>query len=112
MFMDIQDVETFVGPALMQINATADADPAAAYCGIKLSFLNQGYKPRGDWKKTSRDFGGSSIKESKDEITEYSVISSLLSFILDPPKSRLVFFQSPRGLYPWFRKDSLIPQYA
>lgn len=72
MFMDIQDVETFVGPALIQTGGKADADPAAAYCGIKLSFLNQGYKPRGDWKKTSRDFGGA-VFESKDEITEYSV---------------------------------------
>jgi len=72
MFMDIEDVETFVGPALIQTKGKATADPAAAYCGIKLSFMNQGYKPRGDWKKTSRDFGGD-VFESKDEITEYSV---------------------------------------
>jgi hypothetical protein len=75
MFMDIQDVETFVGPALVQVDGKADPDPAAAYCGIKLSFLNQGYKPRGDWKKTSRDFGGA-VHESKDEYTEYSVPGS------------------------------------
>jgi len=79
MFMDIEDVETFVGPVdLLQLqknNATADADPAAAYCGIKLSFLNQGYKPRGDWKKTSRDFGSGSLA-MKEEYTEYSVPSA------------------------------------
>jgi len=79
MFMDIEDVETFVGPepALLQKgNLTkADADPAAAYCGIKLSFLNQGYKPKGDWKKTSRDFGGWSLA-IKDEYTEYTVPSA------------------------------------
>jgi hypothetical protein len=75
MYMDIQDVETFVGPepALVQKDKVkADADPVAAFCGVKLSFLNQGYKPKGDWKKTGRDLGSGSIA-IKDEITEYSV---------------------------------------
>merc|ERR1719191_1025861 len=38
MFMDVEDVETFVGPALIQTKDTkADAEPASAYCGIKMS---------------------------------------------------------------------------
>merc|ERR1719272_891660 len=74
MFMDIQNVETFVGPVtgLLQNGVKADADPASAYCGIKLSLIHQGYKPKGDWKKTSRDFGGDHLA-SKEEYTEYSV---------------------------------------
>jgi hypothetical protein len=74
MFSDIFVVETFTGPApsLLQESIKADADPAAAYCGIKMSQLTTGFKPKGDWKKTSRDFGGGSMALS-EEITEYSI---------------------------------------
>merc|ERR1719321_1257838 len=73
MFADIQTVETFTGPepSLLQKGAKADADPASAYCGIKMSLMSTGYKPKGEWKKTSRDFGGGSLAH-KEELTEYS----------------------------------------
>merc|ERR1719316_1918498 len=72
MFADIQDVETFTGPALLQIKGgKADPDPAAAFCGIKMFVLTTGYKPKGEWKKTSRDFGGGSM-DVKADLTEYS----------------------------------------
>merc|ERR1719321_1410823 len=75
MHMDIETVETFTGPEaslLQKVNATADAEPASAFCGIKMSVLATGYKPKGDWKKTSRDFGASGLALS-EEIKEYSV---------------------------------------
>merc|ERR1719324_1005780 len=73
MFADIQNVETFTGPSssLLQKGKKADADPASAYCGIKMSLMATGYKPKGEWKKTSRDFGGGSLA-LKTELTEYS----------------------------------------
>merc|ERR1719379_2351288 len=71
MFADIQTVETFTGPeALLQTGKKADPDPASAYCGIKMSLMATGYKPKGEWKKTSRDFGGGSLA-LKEELTEY-----------------------------------------
>jgi hypothetical protein len=71
MFADIQTVETFPGPeALLQTGKKADPDPASAYCGIKMSLMATGYKPKGEWKKTSRDFGGGSLA-LKEELTEY-----------------------------------------
>merc|ERR1719191_1628883 len=73
MFADITTVETFTGPepSLMQNTGKADADPASAYCGIKMSLMSTGYKPKGEWKKTSRDFGGGSMSH-KEDLTEYS----------------------------------------
>merc|ERR1719263_264313 len=76
MLMDVQTVETFTGPeVLLQGKGKKAGDPASAYCGIKMSVLATGYKPKGDWKKTARDFGGSAIAMSQD-ITEYSVPSA------------------------------------
>jgi len=71
MFADIQDVETFTGPSALLQGGKASADPASAYCGIKMSLLATGYKPKGEWKKTSRDFGGGALSH-KDDLTEYS----------------------------------------
>jgi len=71
MFADIQDVETFTGPTALLQGGKASADPASAYCGIKMSLLATGYKPKGDWKKTSRDFGGGTLAH-KDDLTTYS----------------------------------------
>merc|ERR1719321_1115896 len=73
MFADITTVQTFSGPeALLQMNGKAEcADPAAAFCGIKMSLMTTGYKPKGEWKKTSRDFGGGSMAHQND-LTKYS----------------------------------------
>merc|ERR1719316_1189444 len=71
MFADIQDVETFTGPTALLQGGKASADPASAYCGIKMSLLATGYKPKGDWKKKSRDFGGGTLAH-KDDLTTYS----------------------------------------
>jgi len=72
MFADVQNVETFTGPeaSLLQKNGKG-AEPASAFCGIKMSLMSTGYKPKGDWKKTSRDFGGGSLAH-KNDLTEYS----------------------------------------
>lgn len=74
MFSDIFVVETFTGPSpsLLQKSTKADPDPAAAYCGIKMSQLTTGFKPKAEWKKTDREFGGGSIALSED-ITQYSI---------------------------------------
>jgi hypothetical protein len=76
MFADIETVETFTGPeALLQTNGKkADPDPAAAFCGIKMSLMSTGYKPKGEWKKTSRDFGSGSMS-IKEDLTEYAAPS-------------------------------------
>merc|ERR1719213_191017 len=73
MFAEVETVETFTGPeaSLLQKGGKADADPASAYCGIKMSLMATGYKPKGEWKKTSRDFGGGSLAH-KDDLTEYA----------------------------------------
>jgi hypothetical protein len=74
MFADVQTVETFTGPAALlqtQKGAKADAEPASAYCGIKMSLMATGYKPKGEWKKTSRDFGGGSLAH-ETSLTEYA----------------------------------------
>jgi len=73
MFADVQTVETFTGPepSLIQKGGKADADPAAAFCGIKMSLMATGYKPKGEWKKTSREFGGGSLAV-KTDLTEYA----------------------------------------
>merc|ERR1719197_1987520 len=71
MFADIQNVQTFTGPSALLQGAKASADPASAYCGIKMSLLATGYKPKGEWKKTTRDFGGGSLA-IKEDLTTYS----------------------------------------
>jgi len=74
MFADIEIVQTFTGPEALIQGKSKAADPAAAFCGIKMSVLTTGYKPKGDWKKTSRDFGGGSMS-LKEDLTEYSAPS-------------------------------------
>merc|ERR1719321_1322140 len=74
MLADVEDVETFTGPSALLQGAKASADPASAYCGIKMPLLATGYKPKGEWKKTSRDFGGGSLAE-KENLTEYAAPS-------------------------------------
>lgn len=71
---DIAIVETFVGPevALLQ-KGKAEAEPAAAFCGIKMSMLTTGYKPSGGWKKTDRSFGGGAGIALSQDVTEYDV---------------------------------------
>merc|ERR1719213_1607827 len=71
MLMDVETVETFTGPASLLQKEKADPSPSAAYCGIKMSVLATGYKPKGEWKKTARDFGGGSM-DAKADLTEYS----------------------------------------
>jgi hypothetical protein len=76
MLKDIAVVETFTcpEPALIQKDASAaEPDSASAFCGLKMSQLTTGYKPKGKWKKTDRCFGKDAGKALEKDITEYSV---------------------------------------
>jgi hypothetical protein len=77
MLKEVDVVETFVGPeaALLQKGKTAKAEPAAAYCGMKMSHITTGAKPTGGWTKTSRSFGGGSGIALSQDVMEYSVPS-------------------------------------
>jgi len=80
MLKDVTVVETFTcpEPSLLQKDK-ASADPAAAFCGIKMSEITTGYKPKGDWKKTDRCFGSESGMAMKNEVQQYSVPSGDLT---------------------------------
>jgi len=81
MLKEVTVVETFTcpEPSLLQQEKKASADPAAAFCGIKMSEITTGYKPKGDWKKTDRCFGSESGMAMKNEIQEYTVPSGDLT---------------------------------
>merc|ERR1719161_2493739 len=70
---DVELVETFVGPTALLQKGKAEAEPAAAYCGIKMSVLTTGFKPSGGWKKTDRSFGGDAGIALSQDVKEYSV---------------------------------------
>jgi len=75
MLEDVTVVETFTCPdaSLLQKDQ-ASADPASAFCGIKMSEITTGYKPKkGGWKKTSRCFGDKGGLAMKNEIQQYTV---------------------------------------
>jgi hypothetical protein len=80
MLKEVDKVETFTcpEPSLLQKDK-ADPDPAAAYCGIKMSEITTGYKPKGEWKKTDRCFGSESGMAMKNDIEQYTVPSGDLT---------------------------------
>jgi len=80
MLQEVDVVETFTcpEPSLLQKDG-ADKDPAAAFCGIKMSEITTGYKPKGDWKKTSRCFGSDSGIAMKNDVQQYTIPSGDLT---------------------------------
>jgi len=70
---DIHRLETFKCPEALLQTRKASADPASAFCGVKMSAMATGYRSKGEWKKTSRCFGGDSAVALKQTVTEYAV---------------------------------------